>query len=73
MNIFFDGAMSHVLPVKALPLVVDEGPIAWFSVLEVEFAQAVPQHCVVAGQHLEEHRKASEIDSAISADVIWGI
>jgi hypothetical protein len=28
---------------------------------------------VVAGQHLEEHRKASEIDSAISADVIWGI
>jgi hypothetical protein len=28
---------------------------------------------VVAGQHLEEHRKALGIDSAISADVIVGI
>ena len=38
--------------VKYIPLVVDEGSVAGLGVLEVELAQAVPQHCMVAAKYL---------------------
>jgi hypothetical protein len=37
-----------------VPLIVDKGAIAGLGILEVELAQAVPQHSMVPGQHLRK-------------------